>query len=298
MSISQAIAAWVTSLNRGSHVSGDTCHMMPRSLARRAAGEGPHRAGVDPVRPCAHPGGDGRMPGIRDGGVTGPTPMGPVTPPRGRARTSRRLSAVRVLMPCAVLVTGESGEGGRRVGTSTRGGVPVRDVFRRGGGIVRRGTGTCPPARARSRLRHARSPRRRGRGRSAVPARRAATRIACGGAGHGRGPAPDGIPPGRRDEGGRRPGPRRTAPILARASRAPRKPPVTDARSCPYSPAHCRPGPVRSAPVTGAACGHPVSGTGSGRFSIAAAITSGNRSGVQANAGTPNAASAAACSLS
>ena len=43
---------------------------------------------------------------------------------------------------------------------------------------------------------------------------------------------------------------------------------------------------------------HAVSGIGSGRFSMAAAITSGNRSGVQANAGAPSAASAAACSRS
>lgn len=43
---------------------------------------------------------------------------------------------------------------------------------------------------------------------------------------------------------------------------------------------------------------HTVAGTGRGRFSIAAAITSGNRSGVQANAGAPRAASAAACSRS
>lgn len=43
---------------------------------------------------------------------------------------------------------------------------------------------------------------------------------------------------------------------------------------------------------------HAVAGTGRGRFSIAAAITSGNRSGVQANAGAPRAASAAACSRS
>lgn len=48
--------------------------------------------------------------------------------------------------------------------------------------------------------------------------------------------------------------------------------------------------------VTGST-NHP-SGTGIGRFSIAAAITSGNRSGVQAKAGAPSAASAAACSLS
>ncbi len=41
-----------------------------------------------------------------------------------------------------------------------------------------------------------------------------------------------------------------------------------------------------------------VSGIGSGRFSSAAAITSGNRSGVQAKAGAPSAPSAAACSRS
>lgn len=41
-----------------------------------------------------------------------------------------------------------------------------------------------------------------------------------------------------------------------------------------------------------------AAGTGSGRFSIAAAMTSGNRSGVHAKAGAPRAASAAACSRS
>lgn len=64
----------------------------------------------------------------------------------------------------------------------------------------------------------------------------------------------------------------------------PRKPSVTDRPSCPS----CLRSPW---------C-HPWSGIGSGRFPIAAAITSGNRSGVQANAGVPSAASAAACSLS
>ncbi|MGW4105988.1 DUF4191 domain-containing protein [Streptomyces sp. NPDC004976] len=64
----------------------------------------------------------------------------------------------------------------------------------------------------------------------------------------------------------------------------PRKPSVTDRPSCP---------PCLRSPRC-----HPWSGIGSGRFPIAAAITSGNRSGVQANAGVPSAASAAACSLS
>lgn len=41
MSVSQVIAGRGGSLNRGSHLSGDTCHMMPRSLARRAVREGP-----------------------------------------------------------------------------------------------------------------------------------------------------------------------------------------------------------------------------------------------------------------
>lgn len=54
----------------------------------------------------------------------------------------------------------------------------------------------------------------------------------------------------------------------------------------------------RAAAVRPARRHPPASGTGSGRFSTAAAITSGKRSGVQANAGTPSAASAAACSRS
>lgn len=41
-----------------------------------------------------------------------------------------------------------------------------------------------------------------------------------------------------------------------------------------------------------------LSGMGRGRFSIAAAMMSGKRSGVQANAGAPSAPSAAACSWS
>ncbi|BDE41426.1 hypothetical protein GCM10010095_50720 [Streptomyces anthocyanicus] len=39
MSVSQVIAASRGSLNRGSHLSGDACHMMPRSLARGAVRE-------------------------------------------------------------------------------------------------------------------------------------------------------------------------------------------------------------------------------------------------------------------
>jgi hypothetical protein len=40
MSVSQVIAACGRPLNRGSHLSGDTCHMMPHSLARGAVCEG------------------------------------------------------------------------------------------------------------------------------------------------------------------------------------------------------------------------------------------------------------------
>lgn len=45
MSVSQVIAACGGSLNRGSHLSGDACHMMSRSLARGAWCEG-LRAGL------------------------------------------------------------------------------------------------------------------------------------------------------------------------------------------------------------------------------------------------------------
>lgn len=55
MSVSQVIAASGRPLNRGSHLSGDTCHMMPRSLAPRAAYAGPHRTGVRPVRSLRGP---------------------------------------------------------------------------------------------------------------------------------------------------------------------------------------------------------------------------------------------------
>lgn len=55
MSVSQVIAASRRPLNRGSHLSGDTCHMMPRSLAPRAAYAGPHRTGVRPVRSLRGP---------------------------------------------------------------------------------------------------------------------------------------------------------------------------------------------------------------------------------------------------
>ncbi|CAL9294517.1 hypothetical protein SUDANB66_02351 [Streptomyces sp. SudanB66_2053] len=76
----------------------------------------------------------------------------------------------------------------------------------------------------------------------------------------------------------------RTAPILARDARD---------SATPVSPmgTHVRFQRAESAPAH-------ASGIGSGRFSIAAAITSGKRSGVQANAGAPSAARAAACSLS
>lgn len=53
---------------------------------------------------------------------------------------------------------------------------------------------------------------------------------------------------------------------------------------------------LRSSQVSGTR--QTVSGIGNGRFSIAAAITSGKRSGVQAKAGAPSAASADACSRS
>lgn len=79
MSVSQVIAASGRPLNRGSHLSGDTCHMMPRSLARRAGGEGPHRDGVDPVRPAGHPWGSTRPcsgPGSPGRGPGSPHPNG------------------------------------------------------------------------------------------------------------------------------------------------------------------------------------------------------------------------------
>lgn len=82
MSVSQVIPASLATLNRGSHVSGDTCHMMPFCTARRAAIEGPHRAGVDPVRPAVQPGGSG---GPLPSGCRGPapTPMGTALPSGG-----------------------------------------------------------------------------------------------------------------------------------------------------------------------------------------------------------------------
>lgn len=82
MSVSQVIPASLATLNRGSHVSGDTCHMMPFCTARRAAFEGPHRAGVDPVRPAVQPGGSG---GPLPSGCRGPapTPMGAALPSGG-----------------------------------------------------------------------------------------------------------------------------------------------------------------------------------------------------------------------
>ncbi len=97
MSVSQVIAACGGSLNRGSHLSGDACHMMPRSLARGAGrerasgrfapGGGPHRAGVGPVRPVAPPAGRVRA-GRRGAGRAVPTPMGTARPgPRGYGRT-------------------------------------------------------------------------------------------------------------------------------------------------------------------------------------------------------------------
>ena len=122
MSVSQVIAGRGGSLNRGSHLSGDTCHMMPCPLARRAgrtastggsaagpgsglsrgwdesardvkkrpawdcrgggASKGPHRAGVGPVRPGCL----GRRAGLRvSQGVARlvPTPMGTSRPVRG-----------------------------------------------------------------------------------------------------------------------------------------------------------------------------------------------------------------------
>ncbi len=93
MSVSQVIAASRGSLNRGSHLSGDACHMMPRSLARGAVrevgtgrsadwGEGPHRAGVDPVRPV----GSRRAARMRSAGVRSgwsPPQWGPAGPDRG-----------------------------------------------------------------------------------------------------------------------------------------------------------------------------------------------------------------------
>ncbi len=74
-----------------------------------------------------------------------------------------------------------------------------------------------------------------------------------------------------------------------------RKPCVAVGHSCPFFWPESIARPLNASPATGR---QGVSGTGIGRFSMAAAITSGNRSGVQAKAGAPNAASAAACSRS
>ncbi len=84
--------------------------------------------------------------------------------------------------------------------------------------------------------------------------------------------------------------------------------PYTGGRRLTWAAARSAPA-VAAEPLTvgdRAAAGRPAlaspdvvgQGTGSGRFSMAAAMTSGKWSGVQANAGTPSAASAAACSRS
>src|SRR5690606_20724948 len=115
MSVSQVIPAGVTSLNRGSHVSGDTCHMMPPSLARRASGEGPHRAGVDPVRPfrTTREGGDALVPGLRGGPA--PTPMGAGRPSAGvRPDEPTAFGCPGSWCPAEVFGTREAGAGGER----------------------------------------------------------------------------------------------------------------------------------------------------------------------------------------
>lgn len=98
MSVSQVIAASGGPLNRGSHLSGDTCHMMPPSLARRAGGEGPHRVGVDPVRPARHPGRARRRligpgPPLPGRGPVGSLPRGPTGPVH--TTSSRRADGFR-----------------------------------------------------------------------------------------------------------------------------------------------------------------------------------------------------------
>lgn len=91
MSVSQVIAASRRPLNRGSHLSGDTCHMMPRSLAPRAACAGPHRTGARPVRSLRGPSPVPKGP-WRAISFPGETTRHHPRPPPGRGR---RLSAAR-----------------------------------------------------------------------------------------------------------------------------------------------------------------------------------------------------------
>ncbi|GAA2435270.1 hypothetical protein GCM10010421_25940 [Streptomyces glaucus] len=94
MSVSQVIAAGQGSLNHISHVSGDTCHMMPGSPARSAGGGGPHRVGVGPVRPWNSP--EGRRKGrdallrpLSGPRAAGPHPIGDPPPPSAGLRPNR-----------------------------------------------------------------------------------------------------------------------------------------------------------------------------------------------------------------
>lgn len=190
MSVSQVIAAWVTSLNRGSHVSGDTCHMMPRSPARRAWGEGPHRGGVDPVRPLRTPGAvDALWSGVA--GWTGPHPDEGRPPLReGCGRTGRRLSAVRRVTPRGVLCYPGVRSGWEAGAPNRASHGAVRAAFRRYGR-------DCPPRPARSRPHGGRVRREAGsRSRRVVPGRPGTAADAPEVAGHHGAYGPAHGPPG------------------------------------------------------------------------------------------------------
>ncbi len=207
MSVSQVIAACGGSLNRGSHLSGDACHMMPRSLARRAGCESdtePLRAsvegltglGLDPVRPVGSRA--GRTGAVRPGcGPADPHPNGDLPTRTAGVRPSggRRLSAVSGAWPPAGSVpAAEKSVPAAEVATRRRWrapdtgrGVPgCRDGMPNRGGRTRgrpggeRGGG-CVAWRARRRERTFRRERRGCRGTAPGPrARRLAPGLRTG----------------------------------------------------------------------------------------------------------------------
>lgn len=211
------------------------------------------------IRP---PGGTVR-PGFRRGGEIVRTAVPVRTAPRGGGRgrpatLSGRDRNVPAALPRPRRPVARGGAGGEPGGGAVTGGDGAHVTGPRGAVVRRRATARCA----------ARPPRawrpERHRTGAGTRSRRDSSRTAGRGEDAVRSPSSGADPRTR----------------LPR----PRKPSVTDRPSCP---------PCLRSPRC-----HPWSGIGSGRFPIAAAITSGNRSGVQANAGVPSAASAAACSLS
>lgn len=260
MSAWQVIPGGGAALNHSSHRSGDTCHRQVPRTGGAPAVRTPGAADfvADQARQAAP---DRDRPDL-------PRPVGGADGPCGTGRARRWAPAA----PGAGRTGGVSGRGGRA------------DQPRRAG----RPGPAGPLGRSVSAVRAVRAFGAGRSGRVALvewPGR--GGRGAGQGGWHGRRRGAVGA--GRRSGWSRHPGTpgrgwggRGTGRARAPAGRARG---VARARA-PGSAGGRRPG------------GHAASGTGIGRFSSAAAITSGKRSGVQAKAGAPRAASAAACSRS